>query len=185
MTPNPRHLAAAGAVALAIWLATGLIPDAPTAPARKFYRSTVLAQCDTAKAMLDGETLQCDSTSPVVVTVEQVIDPDNLSDGDLPAGVVPFAGSMQEVTEADMRRPSKALTTRPPPSDCLAGTLRKDVSELANGSVYREGLQTCCGVRCECVDPPCVVIPSTELAGRETWRTRLCEQRPEHQSCAQ
>lgn len=174
MSTRTKIALAAGVTALGIWAATGLIPDAPASAT--CTRVWALGPCDEAKA-LAVQPVACQA-GDVMVPIEICHDSKETEPAEVPEGwsLLP---STAHLASAPLR-PSKALTVVPRTTSCIAGKVRRDTSEAQDGSRWWTPKEpaVCCGVRCECLDTPCVEVAPHALAGRETWRARLCEQRP-------
>lgn len=175
--------AAAGAVALRV--ATGEIPDSPAE--RECYIALGVGPCEAAQALADRETIDCEPGQRVTIPVEVVIDPtaEATVEATLPEGFAAIPRSARRVRCDEARRPGKVVTARPhaasPGPACIAGIVRRDVSEAGDGSRWREWEtpHACCGDRCECVDDPCIRVAPVHLAGGDTWRARFCAGRPD------
>lgn len=174
----------AGAAAVAAALALGVIPNSPKNS--ECWRALAVGPCTLAKSLAaDPAEIDC-VDGEATVPVEIVLDAGatEAPTAQLPEGVTAIDGSAHQVDCAKARRPAKVVTARAPPDDeeqCIAGLVSRDTSEHGDGSRWRTWTEphTCCGDRCRCDSPPCVRVPSVHIAGRETWRARVCERRPE------
>lgn len=133
------------------------------------YQALAIADC--AQAKIDDKTglnVACQS-GEVVARIKWT--------GEIPQGYE-LLEPPTEITNEELPAP----VPQPLASDCIAGAVMRDTSEHLDGSQWRiwKEHHVCCGERCECMDPKgCAVAPPIEMAGRETWRARLAEARPD------
>jgi hypothetical protein len=159
MTRSQIALGAAAA-ALAIYAATGLIPDAPAGG--KCYVSQARGPCEVAKQL--DPTDDCEPGTLVYRFVETVAT-DDAGTGTLPESLVPIEGSTVEVACGTLKAPGKALAIRGsrPGSDCIVGPWRTDAG------VWDGRINTvkCCG-DCACQSGfACRRVPPIVHAGND------------------
>lgn len=102
--------AAASAVAIAAFLVTGTMPDAP--PGGTCTVSWAVGPCEAAVAFSAGDVV-CEPGSLVTLPVEVVSTGTEEAPAGLPSAFIPVEQSTTVVECASLTRPSKALTVVP------------------------------------------------------------------------
>lgn len=184
----PRNaIIGAAAAAIAGAVALGVMRDSPPPVQRECYRALAVMPCATAKSLAaDASDVDC-VDGEVTASIEIVADKDapDGPQGATPAGADVLGDSLEPIPCASARRTDRAATTVALPDRgaeaCIAGLVSRDVSAAGDGSHWRTWSTpyVCCGSRCRCDSAPCVRVPEHEFAGRETWRARLKERRPD------
>lgn len=165
------------------------ITDNKDAPAQhKCWSMSAVGRCQAVKSIATAPgTIKCNGNSRVTVTLE-VVETDQATD--LPAltgGLTSIDGTVKEIRCNTATRTDKVLTAIARSTNrCIAGMVSKNIIKGANGAAreWRTFSEPtiCCGPRaqdCRCDDNPCVKVGDGYLSGHETWRDRMCEDRPD------
>ena len=136
MTPQTRNLLALGAAAVAVsaFLASGIVPDAPSGGVCLVGQAR--GPCAAANMLsATGAEFVCDDPNQQVYGFAEIVaDPNTSLDGgvaDLPTGFVQLDDSAYEVDCATFVRPDKMLTIRAsrPGESCVVGPWVTDDGE--------------------------------------------------------